>query len=136
MSPGNWNLVVCGISHRTSSLADREPLQIGRNEMPRANAMFADLPGIMESSIVSTCNRIEFYFCAKKSEDIFELIKIFYKNYNELDISDKQNLFYIRKNKHAAVHLLSVAAGLDSMVIGENQILGQIKEAYTSACAV
>ena len=136
MSPGNWNLVVCGISHKLTSLADREPLQIGRNEMPRANAVFADMPGIMESAIVSTCNRIEFYFCAGKSEDIFDLIKVFYKNFNDQDISDKQNLFYIRKNKHAAAHLLAVAAGLDSMVIGENQILGQIKEAYTSACAV
>lgn len=136
MSPGNWNLAVCGLSHKTSTLAEREPLQISRNEMARANAVFASLPGVMESAIVSTCNRIEFYFAAGRGEDFFELAKNFYKNYNDLDISDKKDLFYIRKNKHAAAHLLTVAAGLDSMIIGENQILGQIRDAYSSACAV
>lgn len=136
MGPGNWNLIICGINHKTSSLKQREPLQISRNEIARANAMFGSLPGVIESAIVSTCNRIEFYFTADKREQPFELIKIFYKNFSELDISDLKDLFYVRKNKHAASHLLDVASGIDSMVIGENQILGQVKEAYSSACAV
>jgi len=136
MIPGNWQLVVCGVDHKTSTLDQREPLQINRNEIARANAIFGNLPGVMESAIVSTCNRIEFYFAARKSEDPFELIKIFYKNFNEYDISSTSDLFFIRKNKHAVAHLLSVAAGIESVVLGENQIMGQLKDAYTSACAV
>jgi len=136
MIPGNWQLVVCGVDHKTSTLAQREPLQINRNEIARANAIFGNLPGVMESAIVSTCNRIEFYFAARKSEDPFGLVKIFYKNFNDYDISSISDLFFIRKNKHAAAHLLGVAAGIESVVLGENQIMGQLKDAYTSTCAV
>ena len=136
MSPGNLSLYVCGINHKTSSLEQREPLQIGRNDIARANAIFGDLPGVMESLILSTCNRIEFYFAAGNLNEPLDLIKSFYNKFNNLDINDKLPLFYARKNKHAAAHLLNVASGLDSMVLGENQIMGQIKEAYSSACAV
>jgi len=136
MLSGNWQLVVCGINHKTSTLDQREPLQINRNEIARANAIFGNLPGVMESAIVSTCNRIEFYFAARKSEDPLELVKIFYKNFNDYDISAAPDIFFMRKNRHTAAHLLSVAAGIESVVLGENQIMGQLKDAYTSACAV
>ncbi len=136
MGPGNWNLYITGISHQTSTLEQREPLQINRNDMARANATFSDLAGVKESSVLSTCNRVEFYFTVNKREVPFELIKTFYENFNGLDISEMENLFYIRKNKHTAAHMLNVASGMDSMVIGENQILGQLKDAYSSACAV
>jgi len=136
MSPGNWRLAVCGINHKTSSLEQREPLQIGHDEIARATAVFGDLNGILESVIVSTCNRIEFYFIARKNDEPFERIRSFYKKFNNIDIADLEKCFYTKNNKHTVAHLFNVASGIDSMVLGENQVLSQLKDAYSSACAV
>jgi len=136
MPPGNWQLVVCGTDHKSSTLEHREPLQIGHEEIAAAHSIFGDLPGVHESTIISTCNRIEFYFVTGKDREPIELVKSFYRQFRNLDISGLLNLYFTKKNKHAADHLLRVCAGLESMVIGENQILGQVKESYSSACAV
>ena len=136
MAPGNWQLVVCGTDHKLSTLEQREALQIGHDQIAAAHSIFGDLPGVYESVIISTCNRIEFYFVTGKDREPFESIKSFYLKFRSLDISELGDRFFSRKNKHAADHLLRVCAGLESMVIGENQILGQVKEAYSSACAV
>lgn len=136
MPPGKWQLVVCGTDHKLSTLKQREALQIGHDQIAAAHSMFGDLPGVYESAIISTCNRIEFYFVTGKDREPFESIKSFYLKFRNLDISELGERFFSRKNKHAADHLLRVCAGLESMVIGENQILGQVKEAYSSACAV
>jgi glutamyl-tRNA reductase len=85
---------------------------------------------------VSTCNRIEFYFVAKKGPEPFELVRTFYNDFKKIDTAEWRDIFYIRKNRHAANHLFRVASGIDSMVLGENQIMSQIKDAYSSACAV
>ena len=132
----NWQLVVCGINHKTSSLEQREPLQLGRDDMARANALFCDLRGVKESVIVSTCNRIEFYMVADCDHKPFDIVAAFYHQFRCLDMANLESHFYMRHDKHAASHLFRVSAGIDSMVVGESQILGQIKEAYSSACAV
>ena len=136
MSEINWKLVLCGINHKTSSLENREPLQFGHDEIAGAHSAFADMPGIMEVTIISTCNRIEIYFVSDKDIDPFQVVADFFKKTKNVEISGFTDNFYLRKGKHVAGHLLRVAAGIDSMVLGENQILGQIKEAYSSACAV
>jgi glutamyl-tRNA reductase len=94
------------------------------------------MPGVMESVILSTCNRIEFYFARETDDDPFELIETFYKQFRNLDISNLCEKFYIKKGKHVAEHLFRVSSGMDSMVLGENDILGQVKAAYSSACSV
>jgi len=132
----NWYLAVCGINHKTSSLDEREPFQLGREDFAAANAAFSNHNGILESAIVSTCNRVEFYFVAKRDIVPFDIVAEFYKEFKNIDITDRHENFYVKKNKHAVDHLFRVAAGIESMVLGENQILGQIKEAYSSACAV
>ncbi|MFZ5979071.1 MAG: glutamyl-tRNA reductase [Candidatus Zixiibacteriota bacterium] len=132
----DWHLIVCGISHSSSKLEQREPLQFGHDEIARANATFNALPGILENLIVSTCNRIEFYFVSERAYDPFDQVVSFFKEIKNIDITDLRDNFYIRKGKHVAGHLFRVAAGIDSMVIGENQILGQLKDAYSSSCAV
>ncbi len=136
MARNNWHLVVCGVSHKTSSLQEREPLQIGSAEIAGANAAFRALPGVLESAIVATCNRLEFYFVAKKNYEPWQVVRSFYGQRKGVDLSDLRTRFYTRRDRHAVYHLFQVAAGLDSMVLGENQILGQVKDAYSSACAV
>ena len=132
----NWHLVACGINYKTSSLEQREKLQIGHDKIAEAHGIFSGLPGIMEATIVSTCNRVEFYFTADKFQDPLDNIQAFYQEFKNLDISGLRTNFYCKKNKEAAEQLFRVAAGLDSMVLGENQIQGQIKDAYKSSCAV
>jgi glutamyl-tRNA reductase len=136
MSSYAWYLAVCGISHKTSTVNEREPLQMGREDIARAHADFVNLDGVNEAAILSTCNRIELYFVANKKYDAFEIIRAFFRKSRNLDIIGLREKFYIKKNKHTADHLFRVAAGIDSMVIGENQILGQVRDAYSSACAV
>ena len=136
MAVGNWHLVVCGVNHHETSVERREPLQLGREDIASAHAQFSRMAGVKEATIVATCNRIEFYAVTDKTIDVFDLVARFYSRFRQFDLSAMRDDFYIRKNKHAVVHLFRVAAGIDSMVLGENQILGQLKEAYSSACAV
>jgi glutamyl-tRNA reductase len=136
MTSTKWYLSVCGINHKLSSTEQREPLQIGRDQMAGANATFGGQAGVMESVIISTCNRVEFYFVSNSERSPFDIVKQFYMDFKGLDISDLQEMFYVRKGSHTASHLFKVSAGMDSMVLGEDQILGQVKEAYSSACSV
>jgi glutamyl-tRNA reductase len=136
MASITWRLVVCGINHKSSALLQREELQIAQDQLAKANALFGGLTGVIESVIVSTCNRIEFYFVSERQYDPFDIIRDFYKAFRNRDIDNLRDNFYIRKNRHAADHLFRVAAGIDSMVLGENEILGQLKNAYSSACLV
>ncbi|MBN2226191.1 MAG: glutamyl-tRNA reductase [candidate division Zixibacteria bacterium] len=136
MAVGNWHLMVCGVNHHATIVEQREPLQLGREDIASAHAQFSRMAGVKEATIVATCNRIEFYAVTDKTVDIFDLVARFYSRFRQIDLSSVRDSFYIRKNKHAVVHLFRVAAGIDSMVLGENQILGQLKEAYSSACAV
>jgi glutamyl-tRNA reductase len=136
MAQGHWFLVTAGISHKTASLERRAPLQIGHEEMARANALLSDLPLVKESLVLSTCNRVELYMVLDGHGDAFEVAADLFRQLKGVDISDLQAEFYIKKNRHAAAHLFRVTAGLDSMVLGENQIVQQVRDAYSSACAV
>jgi glutamyl-tRNA reductase len=136
MKPGNWSLVVCGTDHKKSSLEERAPLQISTEDMAEANALFSSLSGVMESAIVATCNRIEFYFVTPRQAEPFELVTEFYRKFRGLDAGLYRSLFHTGKGKNAVNHMFRVTAGIDSMVLGENQIMGQVKDAYRSACAV
>ncbi len=136
MIPCTWQLVVCGINHKSSSLEQRERLQVNRAEMARANATLCDLPGVRESVFLSTCNRIECYMVVDRDRKAFDIVTDFYRQLRSLDVTHLEPQFYTRKDQHAADHLFRVSAGLDSMVVGENEILGQVKDAYSSACNV
>lgn len=136
MAAGRWRLNVCGINHITSSLGECEPLAFGHADIAAAHADFAEREDVVEATIVSTCNRIEFYFVASRRADAFEIIRDFYQTSRSIDIEPLREKFQVMHNREVAQHLFRVAGGLDSMVLGENQILGQLKDAYSSACAV
>jgi len=136
MKSGNWHLVVCGATHETSSVKEREPIQLRKEEAVAANAVLGGLDAVMESAVVATCNRIEFYFVTDRETDPLDVVSAFYRRFKALDVEPHRGLFQVRTGTRAAEHLFRVAAGVDSVVIGENQILGQIKGAYSSACAV
>ncbi|HKB87668.1 MAG TPA: glutamyl-tRNA reductase [Ignavibacteriaceae bacterium] len=133
MKDDELRLVVIGISHKTSTISEREIFQINRKEMRGALNYFKSLEEVEGVVIVATCNRLEFYLVIRKPADPFLLIKEFYLRSN-IEILFPE-LFYSYGNTEAARHLFKVITGLDSIVIGEYQVQGQIKDAYSIACS-
>jgi glutamyl-tRNA reductase len=123
------SLVVVGINHRTAPVEVRERVVFEPSRVTEALRELASLPDIRESVIVSTCNRTELYCVAEsQATDLGEWLQ----RYHQLGASIHHCL-YRHEEMRAVGHVFSVASGLDSMVLGEPQILGQLKDAYRAA---
>jgi len=128
--PGNrMSLVVVGINHRTAPVDVRERVVFEPARMPEALRELASLPDVRESVIVSTCNRTELYCVTGSSETD---LGTWMERYHQLG-SSIHHCLYKLDDMRAVAHAFSVASGLDSMVLGEPQILGQLKDAYRVA---
>jgi glutamyl-tRNA reductase len=122
-----------GVNHKTAPVEVRERLAIPESRLSEACKRLADHPAVAEGMIVSTCNRVEFIANMKNgSGDLRE----FLREYFDTDLSPFESHFYEFREEEAIRHIFRVAASLDSMVVGEPQILGQVKEAYATARAV
>ena len=130
------SLVCCGISHRTSTIAERERLQIPRSQIGAATAQFKQLAAADEALILATCHRIEFYCRMREKGDPRAAISRFYRERGLPDVIPDDRRWFIRQESSVARHLFKVAAGLDSPLLGEHQIIGQVKAAYSAACGV
>ncbi|MBT8387832.1 MAG: glutamyl-tRNA reductase [Ignavibacteria bacterium] len=135
MNDENFQLFVVGINHKTSTISDREIFHINKNEISGALNYFKSKEEIEGVVIISTCNRLEFYLVQNKNIDSFSIIKDFYLDLKQVDAQSKRNLFYISKQSDVARHLFRVVSGLESVVLGEYQIQGQIKDSYSVACS-
>ncbi len=129
-------LSLCGISYKSSSLQERERLQINRARLPQAVKECLNIDGVIEAAVITTCNRIEFYLVLDNSADVFDIVAKFYDGNGDIDIRGLSKFFYTYQGSSVARHLFKVSSGADSMVIGETQILGQVKEAYRASCSV
>jgi glutamyl-tRNA reductase len=127
-------LSAIGINHKTSSVAEREQFQVPRREIPAALGIFKDMEKVEGAMILSTCNRCEFYLVHGNKDKPFDIIKEFYKKYKNIDAGDFAHAFISYQFKEVTRHLFRVIAGLESLVLGEYQIQGQVKEAYSMAC--
>ena len=125
-------LVLIGVNHKTAPIGLRERIAISREELPDATRALAAQPGVSECMIVSTCNRVEM-LAAVESADTD--IKSFLNTHFGLDGTELGPHIYEHRDQQAVRHLFRVAASLDSMVVGEPQILGQVKEAFATARA-
>jgi glutamyl-tRNA reductase len=128
-------LFVVGINYKTSTISEREIFQINRKEISHSLNYFNSREEVEGVVIVSTCNRLEFYLALKQDALPFDIVTDFYFEKNKISVDQKQNLFYIFSGTNVASHLFNVIAGLDSMLLGEYQVQGQIKEAYSLACS-
>ncbi len=126
----------CGINFKCSSLHEREPLQINRGELAQAVKVCGEIEGVLEAAVLTTCNRIEFYLVLDNSTVVFDAVKAFYLQYKGIDIEPLRKSFRTYQGSSVARHLFKVTSGMESMVIGETQIQGQVKEAYRFACSV
>lgn len=125
-------LVVVGLNHKTAPVAVRERLAIAEQELATALDRLRD-PAIEEVVILSTCNRVEFYLQTSQAERGVERCIDFVATYHALSASEVVAYLYQWHDADAVRHLFRVAASLDSMVVGEPQILGQVKTAYLAA---
>jgi len=122
-----------GVNHKTAPVEVRERLAIPESRLPEACKRLAEHPSIAEGMIVSTCNRVEFLANMKNGTgDLRE----FLREYFAVDPGQFENHLYEFWEADAVRHVFRVASSLDSMVVGEPQILGQVKEAYATARAV
>jgi glutamyl-tRNA reductase len=127
------NFQLIGVNHNSAPIEVRERLAIPEAHLPEAMRRLANHPGVDEGLILSTCNRVE--VLAQTTNGEIDLRR-FLREYFQLDPVQYEPHLYEYRESEAIRHLFRVAASLDSMVVGEPQILGQVKEAYATARAV
>jgi len=130
------SLVLIGVNHKTAPLEVRERIAISRDDLPEATRALAAVPGVAECMIVSTCNRVEILAAVESSSldsspDLTTFLQLHFNLAPALLVPH----LYVHRDREAVAHLFRMAASLDSMVVGEPQILGQVKEAFATARA-
>jgi glutamyl-tRNA reductase len=123
-----------GVNHRTAPVEVRERFAIPEARLSEALNCLCKYPGISEGLIISTCNRVEFLAHAENGTDAD--LRGFIRQYFGVEPEKVEKHLYEFRDDEAVRHIFRVASSLDSMIVGEPQILGQVKEAYTAARAV
>src|SRR5687768_9764795 len=123
-------LLLVGVSHRTAPIELRERLDFSARGVDRALAALSGTGVHHEATIVSTCNRVELYVGCDDPEAAREAIQQFLSEFHGIPGDELAPHLYSRTGQEAVAHLYRVAAGLDSLVMGEPQILGQVKGAF------
>lgn len=126
--------VLClGLNHRTASIAVRERLAFAKDEVPAAAAAMAGLPGVGEATLLSTCNRVEAYLVCASAPKAAAAVTAWLRRARRLPASGWTRALFRLEDRAAVGHLMTVAAGLDSQVVGEPQILAQVRDAHAAA---
>lgn len=124
------NIVVVGLSHKTANVEVREKLAFSPTQMEKPLQALLALDGITEGIIVSTCNRVEIYITTRDIAGGIARVKRFLADYHNFPLDILEQHIYSLHGEDAIRHVFRVASSLDSMVVGEPQILGQIKTSY------
>jgi glutamyl-tRNA reductase len=119
-------LYVVGANHKTAGIHLRDRLAIPRASLLQALQALKDLPGTKEACLLSTCNRMEVYAAGEGPEPLFH----FFSRFLKVTPEELAGHLYVKKGEDCVRHLFSVAAGTDSMVLGDAQILGQVRDAF------
>lgn len=125
-------LLCLGLNHKTAPVEVRERFAVGYNKLGEAANELKNLSGVSEGLVVSTCNRTEFYLVADTADQTFPLLESHLVAKASLN-ADVDPHFYRMEKSEAARHLCRVVSGLDSMMLGETEIFGQVKQAYQAA---
>jgi glutamyl-tRNA reductase len=127
------DLVLIGLNHRTAGVEKRERAAVNVADVPGALADLTARPGIQEAVILSTCNRVEIVSRAEETDSAFGVLESFLAETSGLKTPELSDSLYRHAGNQAVRHVFRVASSLDSMILGEPQILGQVKSAYTLA---
>lgn len=124
-------LLTLGINHKTAPVAVREKVAFAPDHLPAQLRQVNVSHGVDEIAILSTCNRTELYFTAKDMDP--DALLQWLQQVHGVPLEQLQNCHYALSGEHAVQHIMRVASGLDSLILGEPQILGQMKSAYAVA---
>ena len=125
-------LLVIGLNHRTATIDLRERLAAAPAQLPALLGHWVNRPSIDETVLLSTCNRFELYLVTEKPDEARREALAYLKEKLGEHFDEGKHI-YERRQTEAVQHLFRVASGLDSMVVGENEILAQVKQAYHTA---
>ncbi|NDE57441.1 MAG: glutamyl-tRNA reductase, partial [Gammaproteobacteria bacterium] len=124
-------IITLGLNHQTAPISVRERLAVPQDFVVNTLRRLRDLQGVEEAAILSTCNRTEFY-CGVSDRSPESLVDWIARE-QRVNREDFQHYLYTHTDSSTIRHMFRVASGLDSMVLGEPQILGQMKSAYQIA---
>jgi glutamyl-tRNA reductase len=129
------SIVVVGVSHRTVPLGVLERLTIASGDVAKAVAVLAQRDTIREAAVLATCGRTEVYLVAERFHGAYADVTEHLASYTGLSLDDVAVHVFVEHDEAAATHLFDVAAGLDSAILGESEILGQVRSAWKVAHA-
>lgn len=124
------NIAVVGVSHKTAPVEVREKLSIPEPQIGEALASLCSFPHIEEAAILSTCNRLEIYVVAQDTQQGIREVSQFLAEHSRVPLVDLRPHLFMLLHQDAVMHLFRVSAGLDSLVLGEGQILAQVKQTH------
>lgn len=130
VSTGSAAVLLVGLSFRSAPVTVLEQVSTADTDLPKLEQVLLDSEVLSEALVLSTCNRMEFYTVANAFHPGLDHIVETISNYSGLDSGDLEPHLYVHYSDAAAEHMLNVASGLDSMVLGEQQIIGQLRGAY------
>jgi glutamyl-tRNA reductase len=127
------NILAIGLSHKTASVELRERVAFNGTKLEEGLLGLRQLAGVNEATLLSTCNRVEIYLSVKDRAAAAEAVKDFISVLHGIGRPEFERSLYVHDNTEAVRHVLRVASSLDSMIVGEPQILGQLKDAFEFA---
>lgn len=125
--------IVVGLNYKTAPVEVREKFSITEDALAEAMRALQNEKSILENVILSTCNRTEVYAVVDQTHTGRHYVKKFLADWFKIPMSEFENHLYIREDEQSVQHLFKVTSGIDSMVLGETQILGQIKNSFLEA---
>ncbi|MGT3346269.1 glutamyl-tRNA reductase [Yersinia enterocolitica] len=126
-------LLALGINHKTAPVSLRERVTFSPESIDQALASLLQQPLVQGGVVLSTCNRTELYLSVEQQENLHEQLITWLCNYHKLSPDEVKKSLYWHHGNDAVSHLMRVASGLDSLVLGEPQILGQVKKAFAES---
>jgi len=126
-------VLIIGLNHKTADVEIRERLAFNGQKLEEGVFGLKNIPEVREVAVLSTCNRVEIYTCVGNTAVASENIKNFLSRFHSINRPDFEKSLYLHSGADAVRHILRVASSLDSMVVGEPQILGQIKDTFDFA---
>lgn len=131
--PALMTLLALGINHKTAPVSLRERVAFSPESLERALDSLLAQPMVQGGVVLSTCNRTELYLSVEHQENLHDTLIRWLCDYHHLDEEEVRNSLYWHHDNDAVSHLMRVASGLDSLVLGEPQILGQVKKAFADS---
>lgn len=126
-------MIATGISYKTAPVEMREKIAFSESELSQALKKLYSYESIIEVIVLSTCNRTEFYIISKDIKTSLENLSEFITKEKGIDSKKFEEFFYVYYNKFASEHLYKVASGIESVIIGEGEVLAQVKNAFQIA---